>query len=58
MIRNPQAIFLSIFGIGSKREYHSEHCFYNQSASANRTLQITDTERPILIALHVESERW
>ena len=29
----------------------------NSSASVNRTLQITDTERPISIALHVESEK-
>ena len=29
----------------------------NSSASVNRTLQITNTERPISIALHIESEK-
>ncbi len=56
-------ILTAVYGIGLAGLVLSESIILNivsinQSASANRTLQITDTERPILIALHVESERW
>ena len=50
----------AVYGIGLADIVLSENVilsdvYINSSASVNRTLQITNTERPISIALHVES---
>jgi hypothetical protein len=55
-------ILTAVYGIGLAGLVLSESIILNivsinQSASANRTLQITDTERPILIALHVYTDK-
>jgi hypothetical protein len=55
-------ILTAVYGIGLAGLVLSESIILNivsinQSASANRTLQITDTERPILIALHVDTDK-